>query len=116
MGKQKLLFVRNKMKTRLPKSQKNKSAPSDATIRLEYVKCGKTLCKTCSTSSYQKNCVKLMTVDSTGTEGAAGGEAASASDTSGTDSTAVDAGSTDTSGGIDTGGGDLGFDGGGFDF
>ena len=51
-------------------------------------------------------------VDSSGTEGAAGGDAASGSDASGTDSTT----GSDTSGTGDTGGGDVGFDGGGFDF
>jgi hypothetical protein len=51
-------------------------------------------------------------VDSSGTEGAAGGDAASGSDASGTDSTT----GSDTSGTGVTGGGDVGFDGGGFDF
>jgi ribosomal silencing factor RsfS len=51
-------------------------------------------------------------VDSSSTDGAAGGDAASDSDTSGTDSTP----GSDLSGTGDTGGGDVGFDGGGFDF
>jgi hypothetical protein len=49
-------------------------------------------------------------VDSSGTEGAGGGDPASGSDTSDAVSTTDNAGSGDTAGGFD------GFDGGGFDF